>query len=58
MKTFETPFVDVKKFDVEDVLTTSSAAPEEEAPVAPSTTARVTVTDTNGNVYVMAPPCL
>lgn len=25
MKTFETPFVEVKKFDVEDVLTTSSA---------------------------------
>lgn len=24
MKTFETPFVDVKKFDVMDVLTTSS----------------------------------
>lgn len=23
MKTFETPFVDVKKFDVEDVLTAS-----------------------------------
>ena len=24
MKTFETPYVDVKKFDVMDVLTTSS----------------------------------
>ena len=32
MKTFETPFVDVKKFDVEDILTTSvnSNAPVEE----------------------------
>lgn len=30
MKTFETPFVDVKKFDVEDVLTASGAAPVEE----------------------------
>ena len=25
MKTFETPFVDVKKFDIEDVLTASGA---------------------------------
>lgn len=34
MKTFETPFVDVKKFDVEDVLTASggAAAEEEEEP--------------------------
>ena len=34
MKTFETPFVDVKKFDVMDVLTTSavetSSSSEEE----------------------------
>lgn len=30
MKTFETPFVDVKKFDVEDVLTASGPAPVEE----------------------------
>lgn len=30
MKTFETPFVDVKKFDVEDVLTASGGAAEEE----------------------------
>lgn len=30
MKTFETPFVDVKKFDVMDVLTASGAAPVEE----------------------------
>ena len=34
MKTFETPFVDVKKFDVMDVLTTSavetSSSEEEE----------------------------
>lgn len=30
MKTFETPFVDVKKFDVEDVLTASGEAPVEE----------------------------
>lgn len=37
MKTFETPFVDVKKFNVEDVLTTSGDAAEvtteEEMPV-------------------------
>lgn len=35
MKTFETPFVDVKKFDVEDVLTASGEAvvEEEEGPV-------------------------
>jgi len=34
MKTFETPFVDVKKFDVEDVLTASggAATTEEEEP--------------------------
>ena len=30
MKTFETPYVDVKKFDVEDVLTASGGAAEEE----------------------------
>ena len=30
MKTFETPFVDVKKFDVMDVLTASGGAPAEE----------------------------
>lgn len=30
MKTFETPFVDVKKFDVMDVLTTSGGAAEPE----------------------------
>ena len=30
MKTFETPFVDVKKFDVADVLTASGAVEEEE----------------------------
>ena len=29
MKTFETPFVDVKKFDVMDVLTASGGAPVE-----------------------------
>ena len=29
MKTFETPFVDVKKFDVMDVLTTSGGAEPE-----------------------------
>lgn len=34
MKTFETPFVDVKKFNVEDILTTSNTvATEEEEPV-------------------------
>ncbi|MGN1307845.1 MAG: hypothetical protein ACI4V3_09280 [Faecousia sp.] len=27
MKTFETPYVDVKKFDVMDVLTTSGVTP-------------------------------
>lgn len=32
MKTFETPYVDVKKFDVRDVLTTSG----EEDPDLPS----------------------
>lgn len=30
MKTFETPVVDVKKFDVMDVLTTSGETPTEE----------------------------
>lgn len=30
MKTFETPVVDVKKFDVMDVLTASSTTEEEE----------------------------
>lgn len=30
MKTFETPYVDVKKFDVTDILTTSGE--EEETP--------------------------
>lgn len=30
MKTFEKPYVDVKKFDVKDVLTTSGTAPTEE----------------------------
>ena len=30
MKTFETPYVDVKKFDVEDILTTSGDVVEEE----------------------------
>lgn len=30
MKTFETPFVDVKKFDVMDVLTASGEPEEEE----------------------------
>lgn len=30
MKTFETPFVDIKKFDVVDVLTASGAVEEEE----------------------------
>lgn len=30
MKSFETPFVDVKKFDVMDVLTASGGAVEEE----------------------------
>ena len=32
MKTFETPFVDVKKFNVEDILTTSNTVEEEELP--------------------------
>lgn len=32
MKTFETPFVDVKKFNVEDILTTSNPVEEEELP--------------------------
>ncbi len=31
MKTFETPYVDVKKFDVEDVLTASSDEPQTES---------------------------
>ena len=30
MKTFETPVVDVKKFDVMDVLTTSGVTPSSE----------------------------
>lgn len=30
MKAFETPYVDVKKFDIEDVLTTSGATPSSE----------------------------
>lgn len=30
MKTFETPYVDVKKFDVMDVLTASGPEEEEE----------------------------
>lgn len=30
MKAFETPVVDVKKFDVMDVLTTSTVVPSEE----------------------------
>lgn len=33
MKAFETPFVDVKKFDVMDVLTTSGVVEEEEEPL-------------------------
>ena len=40
MKTFETPYIDVKKFDVEDILTTSGEVvdpseftTEEEEPV-------------------------
>lgn len=33
MKAFETPFVDVKKFDLKDVLTTSAG--ETEAPTTP-----------------------
>lgn len=40
MKTFETPYIDVKKFDVEDILTTSGVvvdpsepSTEEEEPV-------------------------
>ena len=38
MKTFETPYVDVKKFDVMDVLTTSGEVPssEEEEETLPS----------------------
>ena len=32
MKAFETPVVDVKKFDVMDVLTTSSVSEEETLP--------------------------
>lgn len=32
MKTFETPFVDVKKFDLKDVLTTSGG----DEPVTPA----------------------
>lgn len=34
MKAFETPFVDVKKFDIMDVLTASTPAPT----AAPATT--------------------
>ncbi len=30
MKAFETPFVDVKKFNVEDILTVSNSSSEEE----------------------------
>lgn len=30
MKTFETPFVDVKKFDVMDVLTASTAGGDDD----------------------------
>lgn len=30
MKTFETPYVDVKKFNIEDVLTTSGVTPASE----------------------------
>lgn len=30
MKTFETPYVDVKKFDIEDVLTASGVTPPSE----------------------------
>lgn len=36
MKAFETPFVDVKKFDVEDVLTASGAAAVEEEEEIPA----------------------
>ena len=36
MKTFETPYVDVKKFDVMDVLTTSSEASSSEEETLPS----------------------
>ena len=32
MKSFETPYVDVKKFDVTDILTTSDNEEEEEPP--------------------------
>lgn len=32
MKTFETPFVEVKKFDVMDVLTASTVVEEEDDP--------------------------
>lgn len=38
MKTFETPYVDIKKFDVMDVLTASGNTPEssEEEETLPS----------------------
>ena len=32
MKSFETPYVDVKKIDVRDILTTSGNEQEEEPP--------------------------
>lgn len=35
MKTFETPFVDVKKFDLKDVLTTSGGGDEPVTPACP-----------------------
>lgn len=37
MKTFETPYVDVKKFDIEDVLTTSGVTPSSEPSSEPTT---------------------
>lgn len=33
MKAFETPYVDVMKFDVSDILTASGTPAEEELPV-------------------------
>ncbi|MDR0890239.1 MAG: hypothetical protein LBM28_06315 [Oscillospiraceae bacterium] len=49
MKTFVTPYVDVKKFDVEDILTTSAA--EETTEETPPSIPNLTATG-----YCMLPP--
>lgn len=41
MKTFDTPVVDVSKFDVVDVLTASSANDDSYTPSEPTTTEEV-----------------